>query len=214
MSLMPPPVVSEEDNRLLRAWRRGELDEAASSAFEVRLFMEPDLLRAAQADAAFEQAMDEERANPPAVAAKTARRRGQRRAAIGLALAATVAGVAVLPQLLRAPQPVSTGNVEWVSVDVRRGAEEPMLVAPRSRTRLLALEVPAPAQGTLFDVALVPDGGGPPPIHLSQLDADQGVLSLAFERAALEPGVYHIEIRPHGEADAEPVSRLAFRYRP
>jgi hypothetical protein len=209
--LMPPPLLTDEDNRQLRAWRLGQLDENASHAFETRLFLEPDLLRAAQLDQALRDGMD---IHAPGIAQAPKRRRTAARALGGLALAAGLAGLAVWPMLPRGTQAVSTGNVEWVSVDVRRGAEEPMLVAPRASTRLLALELPAPAEGDLFDVSLVADQGGEAPIHLSQLSADQGVLSLAFERAALSPGVYYIEVRPHGAAEAQPVSRLAFRYRP
>ena len=207
--LMPPPLLSDDDNRQLRAWRRGELDEDASQAFETRLFLEPDLLRAAQIDQALREGLADAAAQHPA-------RRGRfpSRTLGGLALAAGLAGLAVWPMLPRGPQAVSAGNVEWVSVDVRRGAEEPMLVAPRASTRLLALEVPAPAAGGLFDVALVPADGGEPPIHLSQLSAEQGVLSLAFERAALDAGTYHIEIRAHGSAGSQPLNRLSFRYRP
>lgn len=208
--LMPPPVLSDQDNRLLRAWHRGELDEDASHAFETRLFLEPDLLRAAQIDQALREGITEQR---PAAQPKPAFRPG-RRALGGLALAAGLAGLAVWPMLPRGPEALTAGNIEWVSVDVRRGADEPMLVAPRASTQLLAMEIPAPADGQLFDVQLVPDDGSKPPVRLSQLSADQGVLSLAFERAALTAGVYRIEVRPHGSAESQPVNRLAFRYRP
>lgn len=207
--LMPPPLLSDDDNRQLRAWRRGELDEDASQAFETRLFLEPDLLRAAQIDQALREGLADSSGQR-----LQRRSRFPARALGGLALAAGLAGLAVWPMLPRGPQAVSTGNVEWVSVDVRRGAEEPMLVAPRASTRLLAMELPAPASGELFDVSLVPADGGEPPIHLSQLRSEQGVLSLAFERAALGAGTYHIEVRAHGSVGSQPLNRLSFRYRP
>ncbi len=208
MMLIPPPELSDQDNRQLRAWRRGELDDAASHAFETRLFLEPDLLRAAQLDQALRDGMaDQARAAP--------RRRLPARALGGLALAAGLAGLAVWPLLPRSPETLSTGNIEWVSIDVRRGAETQMLVAPRASTRLLALEIPAPEQGELFDVSLVPQSGGHVPVQISQLSAEDGVLSLAFERGALSEGSYAIEVRAHGSQDSSaPLSRLDFRYRP
>lgn len=207
--LIPPPELSDQDNRQLRAWRRGELDDEASHAFETRLFLEPDLLRAAQLDQALRDGM----ADQPRPAATP--RRIPSRALGGLALAAGLAGLAVWPLLPRTPETLSTGNVEWVSIDVRRGAETQMLVAPRASTRLLALEIPAPAGGELFDVSLKPQSEGHAPIQISQLSAEDGVLSLAFERGALSEGAYAIEVRAHGsEESSEPLSRLGFRYRP
>lgn len=204
--LNPAPMLSDQDNRLLRAWRRGELDAQASHTFETRLFLEPDLLRAAQLD----QALAEGLADAPA--ARPGRRRASTRALGGLALAAGLAGLAIWPMLPRTPGPLSTGNIEWVSVDVRRGAEAPMLVAPRASTRLLAMELPAPGAG-VYDVVLLPAEGGRAPLRISQLTAADGVLSLAFERGALEAGDYRIELRAHGNA-GEPLATLGFRYRP
>lgn len=207
--LTPPPELSAQDNYLLRAWQRGELDDETRHAFETRLFLEPDLLRAAQLDQALREGMSGESRSVRAL------RRAPLRALGGLALAAGLAGLALWPLLPRSPETLSTGNVEWLSIDVRRGAEQPMLVAPRAGTRLLAVEIPAPQGGDLFDVTLLPDSGGIPPIRISQLIAEDGVLSLAFERAALSAGSYAIEVRPHGSGDSsEPLSRLSFRYRP
>lgn len=204
-----PQMLSEQDNRLLRAWRRGELGDEASQAFEVRLFLEPDLLRAAQLDQALGDGLAEN-GPAPAIRAQTSRRR----ALGGLALAAGLAGLALWPLLPSAPGALTAGNVEWVSVDVRRGQDAPMLVAPRASTQLLAMELPAPELGEVFDVVLQPEHGGQAPIHFSQLRADGGVLSLAFERAALDPGVYQLEIRRHGAESGLPASRLSFRYQP
>jgi hypothetical protein len=204
-----PQMLSEQDNRLLRAWRRGELGDEASQAFEVRLFLEPDLLRAAQLDQALAEGLAD---CGPVPSRRVAASR--RRALGGLALAAGLAGLALWPLLPSAPGALTAGNIEWVSVDVRRGQDAPMLVAPRASTQLLAMELPAPIGSEVFDVLLQAQHGGQAPIHFSQLRAEDGVLSLAFERAALGAGVYQLEIRRHGVDGEPPASRLSFRYQP
>lgn len=207
---MPPPKLSDEDNRLLRAWRRGDLDEEASLAFETRLFLEPGLLRAAQIDEAMagglgDEAQGRQPGREPAWPWKLV---------AGLALAAGMAGAVLWPLRQDTPTLLAAGKVEWVSLDVRRGGGEPMMVAPGPDTRLLALEVPVPGgDDGLYDLSVIPATGGQAPIQVSRLSAEQGMLNLAFEREALPPGVYFVEIRAHGEQEGQPLQKLAFRYR-
>lgn len=202
--------LSEQDNALLQTWRRGELDEAACRAFERRLFFEPDLLDAARTDLAIARGLADVR-QPAAPSAPAPRWWPQ-------LVAAGFGALAVLPLAWRneAPSPALSANVEWVSLDVRRGdaARLPLLVQPRAGTRLLALEV-----------ALPESLNGPYQLRLRCIDdgrmyeipdahAADGMLSLAFARDALPPGTYRIEIRRAGEERLLLVEPPTFRYQP
>jgi hypothetical protein len=202
--------LSAADEALLRAWRRGELDPEASHAFETRLFLEPALLRAAQADQALAAGLAAER---PTAASSG---RGRVAAWTGWALAAGLAGVAVWPLLSGEDKAGAPhGNVEWVSLDVRRGDDTLPLVSPRPETRLLALELPAPSAEGRFAVRLLHRADRRPALQISDLQANDGLLSLAFERQALGAGEYLMELyAADGADDAPPLARLAFRYRP
>jgi hypothetical protein len=214
----PPRPLSDADNRLLQAWRRGDLDAEASHAFETRLFLEPDLLRAAQIDQALADGLRDEAAtttgsSPAPRRGDTARRRTV--AWTGWALAAGLAGVAVWPMLGELGVPAPVGNVEWVSLDVRRGSDDLPLVAPRAETGLVALELGAPAASGRYAVHFRHRDSGAPALSVSDLTASDGVLSLAFERNALPAGDYVIELRAaEVPATAPAASSLAFRYRP
>lgn len=204
--------LSDTDNALLRAWRRGELDEGARHAFEMRLFLEPSLLEAAQVDQAFEAGLKQRlpsAANDPAAAPQRPWM---------LLAAAAVGALAMLPFLYLAPPsaPPLHGNVEWVNVDVRRSSGlEPVLIEPRRATGVVAMELPAPA-GTdgPFRARLRGIDGSAAVLDVTDLQAADGVLSLAFARNALPAGTYVVEL--HGGADGEaPASApLSFRYRP
>jgi hypothetical protein len=204
--------LSDTDNLLLRAWRRGELDDAARHAFETRLFLEPTLLEAAQIDQAFDAGIN--RALPGAaneVPAPTMRRSSWP----ALAAAAAVGALAVLPLMFLAQPPQELrGNVEWVNVDVRRSTSaEPLLVQPRPTTGVVALEVPAPAGSSgPYRARLRGLEGSPVVLDVPDLHPADGVLSLAFSRNALPAGVYAIEIS--GEDGAAPAAALRIRYRP
>lgn len=213
----PPRPLSDADNRLLQAWRRGDLDAEASHAFETRLFLEPDLLRAAQIDQALADGLRDDATttgSSPAPGRSHARRR-RTVAWTGWALAAGLAGVAVWPMLGEQGAPAPVGNVEWVSLDVRRGSDDLPVVAPRAETGLVALELGAPAASGRFAVHFSHRDSGAPALSVSDLMASDGVLSLAFERNALPAGDYVIELRAaEAPATAPAASSLAFRYRP
>lgn len=206
-------AISDSDNALLRAWRRGELDAAQADAFETRLFLEPDLVEAARLDQALAEGLPAVAA--PAVSAPAAR---PRRSAgpWSMLLAAGVGALAVLPFALDGGQPPpAVGNIEWVSVDVRRSSSsEPLLVAPRANAQLVALEVPAP--GDLvgpYTLSLVAMDAGTAALSVDGLQASDGRLSLAFARDALAAGDYRIEV---GDAEGRRAAgeSLRIRYRP
>lgn len=233
-------MISRSDNLLLRAWRRGELDEASTQAFETRLFFEPWLAEAAEADQALEAGLrehaalaadeiaqgapsagDAPTAGRPAVAGdqRSARRdqagRSRRQPPWAMLLAAGLGAAAVMPFAQLGPSaPEWRGNVEWVSVDVRRGIAdaEPLLVAPRASTGLVAMELPAPDAPAPLTVRLVAEQGGAA-FELAGLHPVDGIVSLAFPRDALAAGVYRIEFRGSDD-DAVASSELSFRYRP
>jgi hypothetical protein len=204
--------LSDADNLLLRAWRRGELDEATRHAFETRLFLEPTLLEAAQID----QAMDAGITHGLSTAANEAPAPSPRpRTWPALAAAAALGALAVLPfMFLMQPQDALRGNVEWVNVDVRRStAAEPLLVQPRASTGVVALEVPAPADlAGPYRARLRGIDGPRTVLDVTDLHPADGVLSLAFSRQALPAGVYAIEIS--GDDGVAAATPLRFRYRP
>jgi len=209
-------LLSDQDNLLLRAWRRGELDEAKALEFETRLFFEPALLEAAKLDQALEACFRE----APALLAgnasgKTWRRHWER--GWPLLLAASVGALAVLPFRHADVQSPVLGNVEWVAVDVRRngGTETPFLVAPRDSADLVVIEIPAPRGATgPFRLRLTGLDDRQVALELDKLQAADGVLSLAFTRDALAAGVYRVELAVAGERSAFAPTDLSFRYQP
>lgn len=236
-------MISRSDNLLLRAWRRGELDEASAHAFETRLFFEPWLAEAAETDQAIEAGLqadpcggkgpdDLARPRAPAVAAPTpgapsdpratggphpaGATRSRRQPPWAMLMAAGLGAAAVLPFAQFGPSaPEWRGNVEWVSVDVRRGVAdaEPLLVAPRASTELVAMELPAPAADAPLTVRLLAEHGHPV-LELPGLQPVDGIVSLAFPRHALAAGVYRIEFRSGSDGTAVAGPALSFRYRP
>lgn len=209
-------AISDSDNALLRAWRRGELDPGQTHAFETRLFLEPDLVEAARLDQAMAEAMPAA-VEPARIAAAPATPRPWRAGGPwSLLLAASVGALAVLPFALdRGQSPMALGNLELISVDVRRSStSEPLLVAPRAGAQLVALEVPAP--GDLvgpYTLSLVTLDAGAAALSVGGLQASDGRLSLAFAREALAAGDYRIEIMGAGGQRADSTS-LRIRYRP
>jgi hypothetical protein len=112
-------------------------------------------------------------------------------------LAAGLGAVAILPfasQFQSAPQ--ATGNLEWVSIDVRRGAEsEPLLVSPRASAGVVAMELAAPAGATApLTLSLIAVDSGEPTMVIAGLEPSDGLLSFAFARDQLPAGDYRIEI--------------------
>jgi hypothetical protein len=211
------PALSTADNLLLRAWRRGELDPDACHAFETRLFFEPALLEAAQLDQALEAGLRDTAPTAPMFGNADPRLR-RPPPPWAMLLAAGLGAAAVLPFALR-PDPAAEwqGNVEWVSVDARRGTAdaEPLLIAPRASTGLVARELPAPAaaRGPLTVRLLLADDSAPV-YELGGLHAVDGIVSLAFPREALGAGVYRVEFRDGGDGSALAGPALSFRYRP
>jgi len=204
--------ISNADNLLLRAWRRNELDAVAVDALEARLFFEPDLLAAAQSDQQLTHALASEPSAESALPARSVRRASKQ--PWSLLLAAGLGALAVLPFVNQGPAPTALGNVEWVSVDVRRGSDsEALLIAPSATASLVVIEIPAPANTSgPFTLSLVAAPGGERPIVLHGLLATDGRLSLAVPRDALAGGDYRIEV-----ATAEgvvPGEGLRVRYRP
>jgi hypothetical protein len=240
-SAMTGVMISHSDNLLLRAWRRGELDDASAHAFETRLFFEPWLAEAAEADQALEAGLRAHPSQAPAVRAGRSQptgsdehgaskagaqaeasaarpeqaRRSRRQPPWAMLLAAGLGAAAVLPFAQLGPStPEWRGNVEWVSVDVRRGTAdaEPMLVAPRPSTELIAMELPAPAGAAPLTVRLLGERGDTA-LELAGLQPVDGIVSLAFPRDALAAGLYRIEFRSGSDENiASPA--LSFRYRP
>ncbi|HEX5757495.1 MAG TPA: hypothetical protein VFY12_14250 [Arenimonas sp.] len=207
--------LSAQDDALLRAWRLGELDADACRAFEQRLFFEPELLDAARADLAITDGLrDRSDTITPVQGAPAIRWWPQ-------LVAASLGAMAVLPFAWRdeAPATALSANVEWVSLDVRRGdaARVPMLVQPRATTRLVALEVALPeVLSGPYQLRLRAIGSGDDDrLHeVADVHAADGMLSLAFARDALPPGTYRIEIRRAGDDRLLTVEPPTFRYAP
>lgn len=211
---MPLPL-SAQDNALLRAWRLGELDADACRAFEQRLFFEPDLLDAAHADLAIADGLGDRSDTVTPV------RQGQTIRWWPQLVAAGLGAMAVLPFAWHDEPPATalSANVEWVSLDVRRGddARVPLLVQPRATTRLVALEVALPGvQSGSYELRLraVGDDGDERLHEIADVHAADGMLSLAFARDALPPGTYRIEIRRSGDERLLAVEPPTFRYAP
>ena len=204
--------ISNADNLLLRAWRRNELDPVAADALEARLFFEPDLLAAAQSDQQLTSALTKKPNALPQVEAKSAPLPSKQ--PWSLLLAAGLGALAVLPFVNLGQAPVAVGNIEWVSVDVRRGGDdEALLVAPRATASMVVIEVPAPVSlNGPFTLSLVAAADGERPIVLPGLHASDGLLSLAFPRDALAGGDYQIEVAT--AAGVVPGEALRVRYQP
>jgi hypothetical protein len=185
-------TLSSSDNALLRAWRLGQLDASATDAFEARLFFEPDLAEAARLDQGLAAGLAA--ANEPRLTA-AAPRPGVNRP-WSMLLAAGLGALAVLPFAGTQSPPEVIGNVEWVSVDVRRGAENALLVAPRADADLVVIELPAPSAGDgPFNLRLMAIADGSAALSIEGLRASSdGLLSLAMARNAVPAGDYRIEI--------------------
>lgn len=234
-------ALRQSDDLLLRAWRRGEMDAAAEDAFEARLFFEPDLLASAQADQAMEEGLrlvtkespellaqdattaassDESAvasAVPQATSASVSRRRPLVAGPWSMLLAAGLGAAAILPfagQLQTGPQPA--GNLEWVSLDVRRGVDSaPLTVAPRASAGVVAMELAAPAGATApLTLRVIEVGSDTAVMVIPGLEPSDGLISFAFARDQLAAGDYRIEILGSGNRVAEGSDSLLIRYRP
>ena len=207
-------ALNPQDNARVRAWRRGEMTEDEALAFETRLFLEPDLLEAAKLDQQFEQGLRD-------IGGKAAlgdqHRPGSTlmRQALPLALAAGLGALAVLPisALLQQSGPQSHANVEWVSLDQRRGLDDTPLVSPRAETELIALELSAPSAAALFDIEVRDRRSQDLMLSFDSLTASEGLLSLAFARGALQSGEYRVRVFEHGQR-SEAGLDLTFRDQP
>jgi hypothetical protein len=218
MTNRPIPLPNVPDSALLRAYRRGELDPAAEQAFEARLFFEPELVEQLELDAALEAALREQAAQPavlqPVQAPAPVRR--STRLPWAVALAASLCAVALLPGAWRGMQldQPGYGNVELVALDAVRSADAPVrIVQPRTQTRLLAIEAPAPAGAAEpFELRLL-DPAGTPVITINDAIAIDGFVSVAVPTTRLRAGdEYRLEVRSAGQTS--PASTLAFRFEP
>lgn len=204
--------LSPQDNAAIRAWRRGEMNEIEAEAFETRLFLEPDLLEAAKLDLQLEQGLRE--VGEGALRSRPGIGSGLIRQALPLALAAGIGALAVLPlsALLRSA-PEGHANVEWVSLDLRRGAADLPLIAPRADTELVAVEISAPSGAKQFDIELRDRRSQDLVLSFDSLTETDGLISLAFDRHALAAGEYRLRVFEHGQRD-QAGSELGFRYQP
>jgi hypothetical protein len=205
--------LSDADNRLLRAWRLGELDAQRAQSFEERLFFDPALSEAANIDMALEAGLrDTLRPEPLHAPRQPATRR--RRRMVELLAAAAIGALAVVPFTAAPPtsQPVSS-NIEWVSLSARRDLQaEPQLVAPRAGAELITLEVAvAAADGDAVSVRLDGAHGGTL-LQADRLQVRDGAVTLAFARDALPPGVLSVEVI--GSSGQRQQAPLLIRYQP
>jgi len=203
------PQLSDADNLQLRAWRRGELDADSTRAFETRLFFEPALLDAAQLDQTLaagiaaqpgtaEPVVDASRRLPP----------------WSLLLAAGLGAAAVLPLALPGGSPGVHANVEFVSVDVRRGSVDLLQVTPQTTTGMLAMRLPVPEdmRGPVA-ARLVPLDGGGAVLRVDNLRPQHGMVTLGFAPEAVAAGDYRVELRDARD-DGWRDSGLALSYQP
>ncbi len=211
---MHATLLSDADNTLLRAWRRGELDDAQAEALEARFFLEPGLAEAARADQLIAEGMPAEPIAAPGGVEPRVHPRP--RSVLPLLLAAGFGAAAVLPFALRQADPpaAALANVEWVSLDVRRSSDDaPLQVAPRAGAGLVVLEVPAPTEVNGPFRARIIDESGETALEIAGLLAADARLSLAFAREALAPGRYRIEVA-RGEGAMTSGVPLLIDYRP
>lgn len=211
---MHATLLSDADNALLRAWRRGELDDAQTEALEARFFMEPGLAEAARADQLIAEGMPAEVIAAPG--GVEPRIHPRPRSVLPLLLAAGFGAAAVLPFALRQTDPpaAALANVEWVSLDVRRSSDDaPLQVSPRAGAGLVVLEVPAPTEVSGPFRARILDESGATALEIAGLLAADARLSLAFAREALAPGRYRIEVA-RAEGTMTSGVPLLIEYRP
>lgn len=154
-------MISPLDHHLLRAYLDGEMDEATSTAFEIRLMERPDLAELVEADtllgmglraalapsAAANDTAAAAKVVPLAEARKPERLRGfsPARASGFLAAAGVVLAVGVLAGRMTRPvpaEPAAAEPVTIVQVDATRGVPAPPalnLTVPRSGKTVLAV---------------------------------------------------------------------------
>lgn len=208
---MTMPILSDRDNQLLQAWRRGELDPAAVGALETRLFFEPELAQAAQLD----QALAAGIAALPSSPGESGEPAPQREPRWPLLLAAGLGAMAVLPLAFHAIGPAPAhANVEVVSIDVRRGAvPAPATVSPGRGAELVAMRMPAPT-GVAAPLSVRFVGAdGRQALLVDHLRPDAGSVTLAFAPDALASAVYRVEFRQASEPQWRR-SELTFRFEP
>lgn len=204
-------MISDRDNQLIRAWRRGELSESDAMQFEARLFVEPELLQAVEIDQSMASALNQGSHAVPALA--PARRRRRMAQGAQLLLAASVGAVAVMPFMSdqSARQPAAQ-SIEWVSVSNMRATSDAVLVLqPDPEIDLIALDVAVEGQAAI-DVALVDLRGGETGVHAEQLLPRDGAVGFAFQRHALPPGDYRLRLSREGRGQVAP--DVVLRYQP
>lgn len=206
-------MISDQDNRLIRAWRRGELSQDEALAFEARLFLEPELLQAVEIDQSMAAALSHVETRSGSRRLET-RSRSRVNQGAQFLLAASVGAAAVLPFALdlgeSGPQAQA---VEWVSVSNRRSvsAESVVLLQPSPGTELIALDIAVADDGTV-DVELYDLRGVSTGVRAHDLAPRDGSVGFAFRRGALAAGDYRVRVSRDGHALASP--EVILRYQP
>lgn len=206
-------MISDQDNRLIRAWRRGELSQDEAMAFEARLFLEPELLQAVEIDQSMAAALShvETRPGPRRLESRARQRVNQ---GAQLLLAASVGAAVVLPFALDlAGSGPQAQGVEWVSVSNRRSAsaEPVVLLQPSHGAELIALDI-AVMDEAVVDVELYDLRGVSTGVRAAELEPRDGSVGFAFRRDALAAGDYRIRVSRDGHALASP--EVILRYQP
>lgn len=205
-------MISDQDNQLIRAWRRGELSDSDALKFEARLFVEPELLHAVEIDQSMAAALNEG-AQPVPAGPPVRRRRHRLAPSAQLLLAASVGAVAVLPFVTDrdAPEPVAQG-IEWVSVSNLRATVDAVLtLQPDPAVALIALDLAVEGQAPI-DVELVDLRGVSTGVHIKNLLPRDGAVGFAFQRHALSAGDYRIRLSREGRGEVAP--DVVLRYQP
>lgn len=194
-------MISALDNHLLRAYLAGEMDEAATAAFEILMIERPDLAELVDADTALQMGLAANAAVPapstPAASAnvvplvKPERDRAPRWAPL-LAAAAVVLAVGIGVGRLGAPGQDALVPTTLLSVDRMRGTvgEVPTLRLPADGQIVLSVPVVAPADCPP-QVRIVQSGVT---LQAPAQPDDYGFANLGFRATRLAPGKAEVSV--------------------
>ncbi|MEZ5465843.1 MAG: hypothetical protein R3F22_11615 [Lysobacteraceae bacterium] len=205
--------LGSEDNRLLQAWRSGELSAAEAEALETRLFFEPELATAASIDQDIQDGFAFLERNRPAVRTSRAERLWPLLAAASIGAMAVLVPVAYHGAAQHDPGIMS--NVEWVRLDhVRSSTTAPTLINPSAGAGALVMELPAPGGEGPFEARIVSDADATLVFTAGDLHPVDGALTLLLPRNALKSGDYRIELRSVAHQTGTAEESLRFRFQP